>query len=84
MKPSPLLLKAGLVVGLGALSLGSGKSASAMMMNNCRYLVPGIHVCPTDPEDVCQLYGCPISGASCLVNGEPYETYYIDCLGGET
>lgn len=62
MKPSPLLLKAGLVVGLGAFAWASPAPAAAA--RGCIFVME----CPIDPEWVCYYHGC--------MSGNPHCGFY--------
>jgi hypothetical protein len=83
MKPSPLLLKAVVVVGLGGFALASPSPAAGA--RGCSFPVSE---CPVDVEWVCNYYGCSVAGADCRwinLDGhpEPHGTYAVLCDGGE-
>lgn len=59
MKPSPLLLKAGLVVGLGGFALA--QPSPAAVVRGCIFVME----CPVDPEWVCNYYGCMSGNPHC-------------------
>jgi hypothetical protein len=83
MKPSPLLMKAGLVVGLGTLAWVS--PSPAIVIRGCVFLV---QECPADPEWYCQYYGCSVADAMCgWMSNYPITGqggFYVFCEGGET
>lgn len=81
MKPSPLLLKAGLVVGLGVWALVPPAVTAAELAGPCDRLSTGLVYCPIEPELVCAQHSCPVSQVSCWIDdGEAI----VSCYGWET
>lgn len=78
MKPSPLLLKAGLVVGLGLWALVPPAATPASATTPCNHISTGLLYCPINPEDYCALYSCPPVEVTCYIDdGEAF----VDCGG---
>lgn len=82
MKPSPLLLKAGLVVGLGAWAAATPQDSSATGASPCNRISTGLLYCPINPEDYCALYSCPPVEVFCFTEPwEPEGEVLISCGG---
>ena len=78
MKPSPLVMKAALVVGLGGIALANPTPAAAL--RGCVFVV---NECPLDPVWLCNYYECHISNPFCYWDSQ-VQALKVSCEGGES